>query len=216
MVENKTGVFCTRSCPFSSPSSSFTSKSLQSWTRNVSRNESENAWKRSNRRSRKTPVRPREPRVAAVSGFPGTAGRVPVGSPKTGRYAAVRENRKFDQSPAQRVRPKKEMRQTWETPKRAKSDDFGRCGEKAGESQGVVRAPWQTQLPAVRAVWGFRVGVVERAKTVPLGSEAQIVPPFQGKQRGHTQNWREISMANRKIKFPLWLMPETKATVERL
>ena len=23
-------------------------------------------------------------------------------------------------------------------------------------------------------------------------------------------------MANRKIKFPLWLMPETKATVERL
>ncbi len=36
------------------------------------------------------------------------------------------------------------------------------------------------------------------------------------KQRGHTQNWREISMANKKIKFPLWLMPETKATVERL
>ena len=102
------------------------------------------------------------------------------------------------------------------TPKRAKSRDFGRRGEKAGESQGVVRAPWQTHLPTVRAVWGFRVGVVERAKTVPLGSEAQIVPPFQGKQRGHTQNWREISMANRKIKFPLWLMPETKATVERL
>ena len=102
------------------------------------------------------------------------------------------------------------------TPKRAKSRDFGRRGEKAGESQGVVRAPWQTHLPAVRAVWGFRVGVVERAKTAPLGSEAQIIPLFQGKQRGHTQNWREISMANRKIKFPLWLMPETKATVERL
>ena len=84
MVENKTGAFCTRSCPFSSPSSSFTSKSLQSWTRNVSRNASESGWKRSNRRSRKTPVRPREPRVAAVSGFPGTAGRVPTGSPKTG------------------------------------------------------------------------------------------------------------------------------------
>ena len=91
MVENKTGVFCTRSCPFSSPSSSFTSKSLQSWTRNVSRNASENGWKRSNRRSRKTPVRPREPRAAAVSDFPGTAGRVLVGSPKGGRCAAVRE-----------------------------------------------------------------------------------------------------------------------------
>ena len=90
MGASKTGVFCTRSCPFSSPSSSFTSKSLQSWTRNASRNASENAWKRSNRRSRKTPVRPREPRVAAVSGFPGTAGRVPTGNPKTGCCADVR------------------------------------------------------------------------------------------------------------------------------
>ena len=87
---------------------------------------------------------------------------------------------------------------------------------EAGESQGVVRAPWRTHLPAVRAVWGFHAGVVERAKIAPLESEAQIITLFQGKQRGHTQNWREISMANRKIKFPLWLMPETKATVERL
>jgi len=87
-------------------------------------------------------------------------------------------------------------------------------GEAAG--QGVVRAPWRTHLPAVRAVWGFHAGVVERAKIAPLESEAQIITLFQGKQRGHTQNWREISMANRKIKFPLWLMPETKATVERL
>ena len=76
------GAFCTRSCPFSSPSSSFTSKSLQSWTRNASRNASESGWKRSNWRSRKTPVHPREPRVAAVSDFSGTAGRVPTGNPK--------------------------------------------------------------------------------------------------------------------------------------
>jgi len=87
---------------------------------------------------------------------------------------------------------------------------------EAGESQGVVRAPWQTQLPAVRAVWGFHAGVVERAKTALLGSEAQIVPLFQGKQRGCAQNWRKIGMANKKIKFPLWLMPDTKATVECL
>ena len=86
----------------------------------------------------------------------------------------------------------------------------------AGESQGVVRAPWQTHLPAVRVVWGFRTGVVERAKTALLGSEAQIVPLFQEKQRGCAQNWRKIGMANKKIKFPLWLMPDTKATVERL
>ena len=87
---------------------------------------------------------------------------------------------------------------------------------EAGESQGVVRTPWQTQLPAVRAVWDFRTGVVERAKTALLGSEAQIVPLFQGKQRGCAQNWRKIGMANKKIKFPLWLMPDTKATVECL
>ena len=91
MVENKTGVFCTRSCPFSSPSSSFTSRNLQNWTRSVSRNASENAWKRSNWRSRKPPIHQREPRAAAVSDFPGTAGRVLVGSPKNGRCAAVRE-----------------------------------------------------------------------------------------------------------------------------
>ena len=36
------------------------------------------------RSGRQPPVRPREPRVAAVSDFPGTAGRVPTGSPKTG------------------------------------------------------------------------------------------------------------------------------------
>ena len=91
MVASKTGAFCIRSCPFSSPSSSFTSRNLQNWTRSVSRNESENDWKCSNWRSRKTPVRPREPRVTAVSGFPGTAGRVPAGNPKTGRCADVRE-----------------------------------------------------------------------------------------------------------------------------
>ena len=82
MDASRTEAFCIRSCPFSSLSSSFMSKSLQSWTQSVSRNESENAWKRSNRRSRKTPARPREPRVAAVSDFPDTAGRVATGSPK--------------------------------------------------------------------------------------------------------------------------------------
>ena len=40
----------------------------------------------------------------------------------------------------------------------------------AGESQGVVRAPWQSHLPAVRAVSGIYEGVVERAKIAPVGS----------------------------------------------
>ena len=61
----------------------------------------------------------------------------------------------------------------------------------AGESQGVVRAPWQTHLPAVRAVQGFRGGVVARAKIALLGSERQNAPLFQGKQRGYTQKMEE-------------------------
>ncbi len=89
----------------------------------------------------------------------------------------------------------------WECPAELQHRSRSACGRlaaegeaaigEAGESQGVVRAPWQTHLPAVRAVWDFRTGVVERAKTAPLGSEAQIVPPFQEKQRGCAQNWEE-------------------------
>ena len=179
--------FCTHFCPFKSPSSSFTSKSLQSWTQSVSRNASENGWKRSNWRSRKTPVHQREPRVAAVSDFPGTAGRRTHRKLKTGRCAAVRENRKFDQSPAQRVRSKEEMRQTWNTSKWAEAGDFGRCGKKAGQSRGVVRAPRRSHLPAVRAVSGIYEGVPNTAKNSRRALRNEKSPPFQGKQRGSNE-----------------------------
>ena len=55
----------------------------------------------------------------------------------------------------------------------------------------VVRALRRSQLPAVRAVWSFRAGVVAKAKIAPLGSEAQIAPLFQGKQRGCTLKLEE-------------------------
>ena len=83
-------------------------------------------------RTAKTPLPRRRARVGGLCGFRSSAERVLAQHQKTGRCAAVRENGKFDQSPVQRVRSKEEMRRTWETPKRAKSDDFGRCGEKAG------------------------------------------------------------------------------------
>ena len=82
-------------------------------------------------RTAKTPIPACRARVGGLYGFRNPVERVPTGRPKTGRCAAVRENKKFDRSPAQRVWSKEEMRQTWETPKRAKSDDFGRCGKKA-------------------------------------------------------------------------------------
>ena len=121
-------------------------------------------------RTAKTPVTARRARVGGLCGFRSPAERVPTGNPKNGRCAAVRENGKFDQSPVQRVRSKEEMRQPWKTPKRAKSRDFGRRGEKAGQSHGVVRAPRRSHLPAVRAVSGICEGVVERAKIAPVGS----------------------------------------------
>ena len=42
-------------------------------------------------RTAKTPVTARRARVGSLCGFRGTAERVPAGSPKTGRCAAVRE-----------------------------------------------------------------------------------------------------------------------------
>ena len=60
-------------------------------------------------RTDKTPVTARRARVGGLCGFRSQAERVPARSPKTGRYAGVQENRKFDRNPAQRVRSKEEM-----------------------------------------------------------------------------------------------------------
>ena len=200
--------FCTRSCPFSSPSSSFTSKSLQSWTRNVRRNASESGWKRSNRRIRKPPVHPREPRVAAVSGFPDTAGRVPAGNPKTGRCADVRENKKFDRSPAQRLRSKEEMRRNGrDLPLAAGRGIWSLHRRKAGQSRGVVRAPRRSHLPAVRAVSGICEDVPKAAKISSKALQYEKSPPFQGKRRGSNEKYGV------KAKFALWITPECKQHV---
>ena len=129
------GAFCIRSCPFSSLSSSFTSKSLQSWTQSVSRNASESGWKRSNRRSRKPPVHQLEPHAAAVSDFPGTAGRRTHRKPKNRtlrrRAGALAENARIGKNGG----GESCLRQTWNTPKWAESGDFGRRGEKAARKQ---------------------------------------------------------------------------------
>ena len=61
-------------------------------------------------RTAKTPIPACRACVGGLCGFRSSAERVPAGSPKTGRCADVRENRKFDQNPAQRVRSKEEMR----------------------------------------------------------------------------------------------------------
>ena len=72
-------------------------------------------------------------------------------------------------------------------PRRAKSNDFGRCGEQAGQSCGVVRAPRRSHLPAVRAVSGIYEGVPKGAKISHGVLQNEKSPPFQGIQRGSNE-----------------------------
>ena len=135
----------------------------------------------------------RRARVGDLCGFPDTVERVPAGSPKTGRCTAVRERWQKTSEQDEMAAGKAACGKCGKLLKMVKIEGFWtprrESGEKAGQSRGVVRAPWQTHLPAVRAVWGFRVGVVERAKTAPLGSEAQIITLFQGKRRGSDEKY---------------------------
>ena len=57
----------------------------------------------------------------------------------------------------------------------------------AGESHGVVRAPWQSHLPAVWAVSGIYGGVPKAAKNSPRALQNEKSPSFQGKQRGSNE-----------------------------
>ena len=81
------------------------------------------------------------------------------------------------------------LRQNRETPKRAKSRDFGRCGEKAGQNHGVVRAPRRSHLPAVRAVSGIYEGVPNTAKNSRRALRYEKSPSLQGKRRGSNEKY---------------------------
>ena len=90
-------------------------------------------------RTDKTPIPARRARVGGLCGFRNTAGRVPAGSPKTGRFAAVRE--RCGNGKRRRRTPPGGFQQR-EKPQAAKQD----------KAAGVVRAPRRSHLPAVRAV----------------------------------------------------------------
>ena len=59
----------------------------------------------------------------------------------------------------------------------------------AGQSRGVVRAPWRSHLPAVRAVSGIYEGVPNTAKNSPGALQNEKSPSFQGKQRGSDEKY---------------------------
>ena len=110
-------------------------------------------------RTDKTPVTARRARVGGLCGFRGTAEHVPARSPKTGRCADVRGC--CGNSKRRRSKPAGSFRQKTE-PQAAKPAENRAASGEAGESQGVVCAPWQTHLPAVRAVLGDKNGAFLR------------------------------------------------------
>ena len=135
----------------------------------------------------KTPLPRRRARGGGLCGFRGAAERVPARSPKTGRCAAVRERWQKTSEQDEMAAGKAACSKCGNTPKRAKSRDFGRRGEKAGQSRGVVRAPRRSHLPAVRAVSGIYEGVPNTAKNSRRALRNEKSPPFQGKQRGSNE-----------------------------
>ena len=140
-------------------------------------------------RTAKTPIPARRARVGSLCGFRRPAERVSAGSPKTGRCAAVRERWQKTSEQDEMAAGKAACSKCGNTPKRAKSRDFGRRGEKAGQSRGVVRAPRRSHLPAVRAVLGICEGVPKAAKNSPGALQNEKSPPFQGKRRGSNEKY---------------------------
>ena len=125
-------------------------------------------------RTAKTPIQARRARVGGLCDFQDTVERVPAGSPKTGRCAAVWERWQKTSEQDEMAAGKAACSKCGKTLKIVKIEGFWtprrESGEKAGQSRGVVRAPRRSHLPAVRAVSGIYEGVVERAKIALLGS----------------------------------------------
>ena len=105
----------------------------------------------------------RRARVGGLCGFPDTAERVPAKHQKTGRCADVREC------------PAELQHRSRSACGRLSAEGEAASGE-AGQSRGVVRAPWRSHLPAVRTVRGFRRGVATGTKIALMGSERKNSP----------------------------------------
>ena len=139
----------------------------------------------------KTPVTACRARVGGLCRFRRPAERVPAGSPKTGRCAAVRERWQKTSEQDEMAAGKAACGKCGKLLKMVKIEGFWtprrESGEKAGQSRGVVRAPRRSHLPAVRAVSGIYEGVPNTAKNSRRALRNEKSPPFQGKQRGSNE-----------------------------
>ena len=105
-------------------------------------------------RTAKTPIKACHARVGGLCGFRGTAERVTRRKPEDRtlrrRAGALRTRQTQKKNGCRRI----------------SAEGEAASGEVAGESQGVVRAPWRTLLPAVRAVSGDKNGAFLRLSKV--------------------------------------------------
>ena len=144
-------------------------------------------------RTDKTPVTARRARVGGLCGFRSPAERVPIQQQKTRRCADVRERWRKMLVLARTAVGKAACGKCGKSLKMVKIEGFWtprrESGEKAGQSRGVVRAPWQSHLPAVWAVSGIYGGVPKAAKNSPRALQNEKSPSFQGKRRGSDEKY---------------------------
>ena len=142
-------------------------------------------------RTAKAPIPACHARVGSLCDFQDTVERVPAGSLKTGRCAAVRERWQKTSEQDEMAAGKAACGKCGKSLKMVKIEGFWtprrESGEKAGQSCGVVRAPRRSHLPAVRAVSGIYEGVPNTAKNSWRALRNEKSPPFQGKQRGSNE-----------------------------
>ena len=127
---------------YASPSDQFNSRSnrtmtdrCRSWMRTWQRGNMPILLKIQVEHTAKTQVTARRARVGGLCGFRSPAERVPAGSPKAGRCAAVRERWQKTSEQDEMAAGKAACSKCGNTPKRAKSRDFGRRGEKAARKR---------------------------------------------------------------------------------
>ena len=143
-------------------------------------------------RTAKAPIPACHARVGSLCDFQDTVERVPAGSLKTGRCAAVRERWQKTSEQDEMAAGKAACGKCGKSLKMVKIEGFWtprRASGEAGQSCGVVRAPWQSHLPAVRAVSGIYGGVPKAAKNSPRVLQNEKSPSFQGKRRGSDEKY---------------------------
>ena len=178
---------------FNSRSNRTTTGKCRSWMRTWQRGNMPILLKTQVDRTDKTPVTARRARVGGLCGFRSPAERVPIQQQKTRRCADVRERWRKMLVLARTAVGKAACGKCGKSLKMVKIEGFWtprrESGEIAGQSRGVVRAPWQSHLPAVWAVSGIYGGVPKAAKNSPRALQNEKSPSFQGKRRGSDEKY---------------------------